>query len=68
MINDILDMSKVEAGKMRLSPAWIDPEDAVDAAVKLARAGARRSRSRTGLRSRMTICRRSTATTAPSSR
>lgn len=32
-----LDMSKIEAGKMRLSPALIDPVDAVDGAVKLAR-------------------------------
>jgi two-component system cell cycle sensor histidine kinase PleC len=37
MINDILDMSKFEAGKMRLSAARIDPVDAVDGAVKLAR-------------------------------
>ena len=37
MITDILDMSKVEAGKMRLSAALIDPVDAVDGAVKLAR-------------------------------
>jgi len=37
MINDILDMSKFEAGKMRLSAAQIDPVDAVDGAVKLAR-------------------------------
>lgn len=37
MINDILDMSKFEAGKMRLSATRIDPVDAVDGAVKLAR-------------------------------
>ncbi len=37
MINDILDMSKFEAGKMRLSAARIDPVDAVDGAVKLSR-------------------------------
>ncbi len=37
MINDILDMSKFEAGKMRLSATQIDPVDAVDGAVKLAR-------------------------------
>ena len=37
MINDILDMSKFEAGKMRLSAVRIDPVDAVDGAVKLSR-------------------------------
>lgn len=37
MINDILDMSKFEAGKMHLSAAQIDPVDAVDGAVKLSR-------------------------------
>jgi two-component system cell cycle sensor histidine kinase PleC len=37
MINDILDMSKFEAGKMRLSATRIDPIDPVDGAVKLAR-------------------------------
>jgi two-component system cell cycle sensor histidine kinase PleC len=37
MINDILDMSKIEAGKMTLSQRQIDPADAVDAAVRLIR-------------------------------
>jgi two-component system cell cycle sensor histidine kinase PleC len=37
MINDILDMSKIEAGKMTLSQRLIDPADAVDAAVRLIR-------------------------------
>jgi two-component system cell cycle sensor histidine kinase PleC len=37
MINDILDMSKIEAGKMTLSQRHIDPADAVDAAVRLIR-------------------------------
>ncbi len=37
MINDILDMSKIEAGKMMLSQRPIDASDAVDAAVRLIR-------------------------------
>jgi len=37
MINDILDMSKIEAGKMQLAQRVIDPTDAVDAAVRLIR-------------------------------
>jgi two-component system, cell cycle sensor histidine kinase PleC len=37
MINDILDMSKIEAGKMTLAPRVIDATDAVDAAVRLIR-------------------------------
>ncbi|HVY89216.1 MAG TPA: PAS domain-containing sensor histidine kinase [Hyphomonadaceae bacterium] len=37
MINDVLDMSKIEAGKMQLAPRMIDASDAVDAAVRLVR-------------------------------
>ncbi len=37
MINDILDMAKVEAGKMRIDPRPINASDAVDAAVRLIR-------------------------------
>jgi two-component system cell cycle sensor histidine kinase PleC len=37
MINDILDMSKIEAGKMQLAQRMIDASDAVDAAVRLIR-------------------------------
>jgi two-component system, cell cycle sensor histidine kinase PleC len=37
MINDILDMSKIEAGKMQLAQRLIDASDAVDAAVRLIR-------------------------------
>ncbi|MEZ5937589.1 MAG: PAS domain-containing sensor histidine kinase [Hyphomonadaceae bacterium] len=37
MINDILDMAKIEAGKMQITPRPIDPTDAVDAAIRLIR-------------------------------
>ena len=37
MINDILDMAKIEAGKMTINPQPIDPVDPVDAAVRMIR-------------------------------
>ncbi|MEP7209219.1 MAG: HAMP domain-containing sensor histidine kinase [Alphaproteobacteria bacterium] len=37
MINDILDMAKIEAGKMQITPRPIDASDAVDAAVRMIR-------------------------------
>jgi two-component system cell cycle sensor histidine kinase PleC len=37
MINDILDMAKIEAGKMTISTQLIDPVDPVDAAIRMIR-------------------------------
>jgi two-component system cell cycle sensor histidine kinase PleC len=37
MINDILDMAKIEAGKMQITTRPIDASDAVDAAIRLIR-------------------------------
>ena len=37
MINDILDMAKIEAGKMSISTREIDPVDAVDSAIRMIR-------------------------------
>jgi two-component system cell cycle sensor histidine kinase PleC len=37
MINDILDMAKIEAGKMQITPRPIDASDAVDSAVRMIR-------------------------------
>ena len=37
MINDILDMAKIEAGKMTITTQHIDPVDPVDAAMRMIR-------------------------------
>jgi two-component system cell cycle sensor histidine kinase PleC len=37
MINDVLDMAKIEAGKMQITPRPIDASDAVDSAVRMIR-------------------------------
>ncbi|MEQ8405674.1 MAG: ATP-binding protein [Oceanicaulis sp.] len=40
LINDILDMSKIEAGKMQLQPEPIDPSDLIEQCVRIMRARA----------------------------
>ncbi|MBI1187930.1 MAG: hypothetical protein GC206_11485 [Alphaproteobacteria bacterium] len=37
LINDILDMAKIEAGKVQLSPRPLDPMEAIETAVRLTR-------------------------------
>ena len=37
MINEILDMAKIEAGKMSIDPRRIDPVEPVDAAIRMVR-------------------------------
>jgi two-component system cell cycle sensor histidine kinase PleC len=37
LINDILDMAKIEAGKFNLAPRPLDPSDAIEQAVRLMR-------------------------------
>ncbi|MFP4519708.1 MAG: ATP-binding protein [Oceanicaulis sp.] len=40
LINDILDMSKIEAGKMQLQPEPIEPSDLIEQCVRIMRARA----------------------------
>jgi signal transduction histidine kinase/CheY-like chemotaxis protein len=57
IINDILDLAKIEAGHVRLQLDAIDPEEVVSAAVAMVQAQARQKRIevRTSLRSRRAI-------------
>ncbi|MGJ3231283.1 MAG: ATP-binding protein [Oceanicaulis sp.] len=40
LINDILDMSKIEAGKMQLQPEAVEPSDLIEQCVRIMRARA----------------------------
>src|SRR6185312_5402472 len=40
LINDMLDVAKIESGRMEIEPRWIDPRDAVESVCRLMRARA----------------------------
>ncbi len=35
LINDMLDVAKIESGRMEIEPRWVDPRDVVDGVVRL---------------------------------
>ena len=35
LINDMLDVAKIESGRMEIDPRWIDPKEAVESVVRL---------------------------------
>lgn len=35
LINDMLDVAKIESGRMEIEPRWVDPRDIVDGVVRL---------------------------------
>ncbi len=44
IINDILDIAKIESGKMEIHPAVLDPREAIDSALKVVAGRARERR------------------------